>query len=220
MKRLKTKTENKYFGNKLVKDIACEYWLRTLRGSVVHDNGDHSKENDFAMFLADFGASKNKPTQEQLDIFKKEFYVELDSHINKWGWREINIYCDYAPGLVIGDAAEKAGINDLCFPFKTGITLRENAIIECKPYSQKTEFEKIIYCEKSYIDTEIKYCEDAIKEHTKELESEKCLNRDLTRRLLEHAREHLIEWLDFSNRHKHEDFYVRKDFEEFVKQDR
>lgn len=205
--------------NKTIKDIACEYWLRTLRGSVVHDNGDHSKENGFAMFLADFGASKNKPTQEQLDIFKKEFFVELDNYSKERIYGPaIHIYCDYGPGLVISEAAEKANINDLCFPFKTGITLRENAIIECKPYSKKTEFEKIIYCEKSYIDTEIKYCEDAIKEHTKELNSEKCLNRDLTRRLLDSARENLIEWTDFSHRHKHKDFYVRNDFEEFVKQ--
>ncbi len=203
--------------NKLIKDIACEYWLRTLRGRVVHDNGDYSKENDFAMFLADFGASKNKPTQEQLDIFKKEFYIELDNYANEIKYLpRIHLYCDYGPGLVIGDAAEKAGISDLCFPFKTGITLYNNAIIECKPYSKSTEFEKIIYCERSYINEEIKDYEDVILGYTYELGSERCFDKDLTRRLLDHSREHLIEWLDFSNRNKLKDYYVRNDFEEFV----
>ena len=154
---------NKFVFNQLIKDIACEYWLKMLGGHVTHDNGDYSRNNELAMIMADLCASKNKPTQEQLDIFKKEFHIELDKEIEKYGsLGRVDLYCDYGPGLVLHNAAEKAGIDDFCFPFKMGIFLQSNAIIESKPYARLGTKQRIIYCTRDYIEQRIKRSEEEL----------------------------------------------------------
>lgn len=187
--------------------LVCEYWNRKLVGDVRHDNGDKTGESTLAMFLADMVAENNKVSKEQLDIFDKELKNQI---INKeYDDYLVETYCDYGPGLYLHEAAQKAKINTLVFPFKTGITFSNDTVIESLPYSNKSYIEKIIYCNKQYIDERIKSANEALEKYRKENykywdSKEECEN---------YYAKILKEQKDFAN--SFDEIYIREDFKDF-----
>lgn len=96
--------------------VAADWWASKISGNVRHDNGDTSPTNMFAMLLADAG--RMPLTREQINTFKAAVIKGIEEYPYNG---EIDLYCDYGPGLILRDAADEAGINHLNFPFKTGM---------------------------------------------------------------------------------------------------
>ena len=100
---------------------AANWWSNKLAGKVRHDNGDNSRTSLMACLFADMCA---QPIQkEQLAIFEEELIKNIrrtyENHIEQVGCHFTVIGCDYGPCSELYSAAEKAGINQGNFPFKT-----------------------------------------------------------------------------------------------------
>lgn len=188
-----------------VVDVLCEYWVRKLSGKLEHDNGDDSFAGSIFKVLLDVQSEKNRPTVEQLEIFRKE----LEKQIKSSKWDDIDLYCDYDPGYMLAESAEKANINKIVFPYKTGINYKANLnlITECK-YRAKFS-DKIIFCTKDYILEHIQYLKESLKKNRAEgfkyftnvEEGEKQYKQEIA------------EFEELSS--KAEDYYVRDDFKDF-----
>lgn len=111
--------------------IAADWWVKKISSNAPHSNGDRSAINLFAMALADYGRSPI--TEEQLDIFKAEVVKGIEEYPYNCA---IDLYCDYGPGLILRDAADKAGINHLNFPYKTGMYVSETEVRVKEGYGQ------------------------------------------------------------------------------------
>ena len=188
----------------IILDLVCEYWDRKLTGNEHHDNGDKIGESHMAMFFADMVASNNYVTQEQIYIFNEE----LKNQINNREYNILETYCDYGPGVYLYEAAQKAGINSLVFPFKNGVKFEDGTVIESSPYSGKQLVDLIIYCKKEYISYLIKSLEEQLdhyrKENYKFWEKEDCEK---------YYAEHIKSYKEFAD--KFDDVYIREDFKDF-----
>ena len=103
--------------------VAAEWWTEKISGNCQHSNGDASLSSMITMCLADRG--QEKPNLEQLDTFKAAVIKGIEEYPYS---HEIDLYCDYGPGLILRDAANEAGINHLNFPFKTGMFVSANQV--------------------------------------------------------------------------------------------
>lgn len=102
---------------------AAKWWSGIL--NTHHDNGANDKANVMSMLLSDMLADKNAPTKDQITKFEQlltDELMKLDST------REISLYCDYHPDEILYNAAEAAGINAICFPYKTGMLISGDKI--------------------------------------------------------------------------------------------
>ena len=149
-----------------VLNVACDYWCKTIKGGKGHDNGDKSMTSIFASLLAN--SATNTISDDKLNIFKEELKKQIPEYWEKYGYESreyLYLYCDYGPSFVLNKAAEKADINTLNFPWKTGIFIYTNAVIEIRPYNRpENETDAIIYCEKGYIVDKIASTEKYIEE--------------------------------------------------------
>lgn len=188
-----------------VVDTLCEYWVRKLSGKLEHDNGDDSFVGSIFKFLIDAKTEENAPTVDQLKIFRKE----LGKQIEASKWDDIDLYCDYNPGYMLAEAAEKANIDKIVFPYKTGINYHANSnLITESKYRAKLS-DKIIFCTKDYILEHIQYLKNSLEKNraegfkyfTNAEEGEKRYKQEIA------------EFEELSS--KAEDYYVRDDFKEF-----
>ncbi len=117
--------------NKVVFEKAVNWWCEKLRGNAPHSNGDSSLPSIMACIMADRGT---KPvTDEQIAVFKEELMKELEQSQDSFG---ISLECDYGPCRMLDAAAQKAGINVLNFPFKTGMEIRDGKVRVSDGYAQ------------------------------------------------------------------------------------
>lgn len=100
---------------------AVNWWAEKITNGCLHDNGARDASSVFACMLADIGAKNIE--KQQVDIFKKEL-----TRIIKGEEQLLDIWlsCDYGPGVLLGEAAEIAGINPLNFPFKTNLIIKSD----------------------------------------------------------------------------------------------
>lgn len=70
-------------------------------------------------------SAQQKPTKAQINTFKAAVIKGIEEYPYS---DEIDLYCDYGPGLILRDAANEAGINSLNFPFKTGMFVSEKEV--------------------------------------------------------------------------------------------
>ena len=103
---------------------AAKWWTDKLRQRQPHSNGDNSTSSIFTCMLADIGAKK--PTEDQLALFETELERLILEFMDTYDDRWVVLSCDYGPGLLLYDAAQKASINLLNFPFKTHMHIRKN----------------------------------------------------------------------------------------------
>ena len=106
---------------------AAEWWAKKIDGTCKHDNGDTGLTSLLAMCMAD---SLNKPvTEEQLEMFKAELIQQIETTAESYKYKtDLDLYCDYGPGFLLADAARCAGISKNNFPYKTGMTITEEAV--------------------------------------------------------------------------------------------
>lgn len=114
--------------------VAAEWWAKKIGGEIHHDNGDNSPLNKLAMLMAD--SAQTRPTEAQIEVFKAAVIKGIEGYPYSG---EIDIYCDYWPGLILSDAAEEAGINKMNFPYKTGMYVSEKEIRVKEGYGQPYE---------------------------------------------------------------------------------
>jgi len=136
-------------------DVTCQFWCNIIKGGKDHDNGDKSFTGFMCSFLANSGTKSID--DEKLKVFSKELKNQILKEAKNRYTNYIVLYCDYGPGHLLYQAAEKAQINSLNFPWKTGVYVYENAVIENRPYARpEDETDSIIYCDKSYVINKIK----------------------------------------------------------------
>lgn len=186
-------------------DVLCEYWVRKLSGKLKHDNGDDSFVGSIFNILIDVKAEENAPTIEQLKIFRKELVKQIESS----KWDDIDLYCDYNPGYMLSEAAEKANIDKIVFPYKTGINYNANLnLITESKYRAKLS-DKIIFCSKDYILEHIQYLKESLEKNR--AEGFKYFNN--AEEGEESYKQEIAEFEELSS--KAEDYYVRDDFKDF-----
>lgn len=102
---------------------AAKWWADKLGRREPHSNGDNSTRSVFACLLADSGTKAI--TDEQMVLFTEELERGIQNYMDKYPHRHTFIGCDYGPDRVLGEAADKAGINYLNFPFKTNLLIEQ-----------------------------------------------------------------------------------------------
>ena len=101
---------------------AAKWWGDTISGTHHHDNGAEDNRNLLAMSLADAIAAVNRPTDDQVSKFVDLLTDKLVNTDN------ISIYCDYHPDLFLLEVAEKVGIDESVFPYKTSMSIRNDVV--------------------------------------------------------------------------------------------
>ena len=107
---------------------AAAWWIDKLRQQSPHSNGDNNPASIFACILADIGA-KDDGLEAKLEVFRTELERNIAAdmdYMHKVGFNHTWLGCDYGPGQQLADAADKAGINHLAFPFKTNMRIEWN----------------------------------------------------------------------------------------------
>ena len=102
---------------------AVKWWTDKIKRRQPHSNGDNSPSSTCACLLADLGAEAT--TDDQLELFATELESGIQNYMDKYPHRHTFIGCDYGPDRVLGEAADKAGINYLNFPFKTNLLIEQ-----------------------------------------------------------------------------------------------
>ena len=117
-------------------DKAINWWADKISKREAHSNGDNSTSSVMACILADMGYKQ--PTEEQLKIFREELRNQLEQEYEEYkGMWAIFLGCDYGPGRALREAAKKADINDLNFPFKTNMRIEpDGKVLVSDGYAQ------------------------------------------------------------------------------------
>lgn len=102
---------------------AVKWWVDKLKAKPHHSNGDNSPASIFACALADMGADPLR--DDQLKLFAEELTTQIGEYMAKYIGMYVDISCDYGPGFLLRNAAQKAGIKDMNFPFKTYLSIRK-----------------------------------------------------------------------------------------------
>ncbi len=110
-------------------EIVTNWWADKISGNVRHDNGAlNEAPSAMACILADLLV---KPiTEEQLETFKAVLEERLIEQLSSRG--RVDLYCDYGPDIFLREAAEKANIPTVNFPFKTGMYIEYNGDVRVK----------------------------------------------------------------------------------------
>lgn len=111
---------------------AAKWWSGKLKCSS-HSNGDDSFASFMAGVMADHLADKESVSEEQLTMFETyliDDIIKCDSII---------LRCDYDPDIKLAEAAEKAGIDCMKFPWKTSMYIDHDKISVCDGYGAARE---------------------------------------------------------------------------------
>ena len=109
---------------------AVQWWSDKLASRAPHSNGDNNSASVMACLFADMGS---KPiTEEQLSTFEQTLTEKLqeqydDYILNRYAGLFI-IGCDYGPSTELHDAAVRAGISTMNFPFKTWMRIYKDYV--------------------------------------------------------------------------------------------
>lgn len=108
---------------------AVNWWAERLMERRPHSNGDNDLSSVIACMFADIATVPI--TEARITIFKDALRQEImkkEQQIMKFGC--LFLGCDYGPCIELYIAAQKAGISELNFPFKTHMVIRKNGDVE------------------------------------------------------------------------------------------
>ena len=114
--------------NKLTKEQiekAVNWWADVIQNPKF-DNGDGSEIGGVGKVLANMTRDKCKPTLNQIDEFKKHLKIMLEN-AETLPYR--GLFCDYHPEGPLIEAAEKSGISEMNFPWKTRMWFRDEKVV-------------------------------------------------------------------------------------------
>lgn len=114
---------------------AARWWRDKISKKPHHDNGDMSFASMMAGIMADSLAEDI--SDEKLDKFEEELIKILDLEVSQNCLPYTYLSCDYGPGLYLSDAADIAGINYSCFPWKTNLQI-------IRDMNDKTNYEVLV----------------------------------------------------------------------------
>lgn len=99
---------------------AVNWWSEKIAGRQPHSNGDNSEASVMACIMADM--ARKPVSNEQIETFKNVLSEKIMEYMDRY--KEVDLSCDYGPGLLLSESAEAAGINQLNFPFKTSMIIK------------------------------------------------------------------------------------------------
>lgn len=126
---------------------AAKWWADKLKQRQPHSNGDNSTSSVFACIFADM--LTEKITDDQLTLFTAELESEIHNFMEKYNERHTLLSCDYGPGSMLQEAADKAGINYLNFPYKTHMHIErkgDSYTVEVRD-GYGRDYERVMPCE-------------------------------------------------------------------------
>lgn len=116
-------------------EVAARWWAERIVGNTRHDNGDTNLSSAFAMWMADAG--QETPSRAQIETFEAALIRGIEELARCMG--DVPLFCDYGPGGILHNAAEESGINELNFPFKTGMFVSPDQVRVSAGYAQPYE---------------------------------------------------------------------------------
>lgn len=101
---------------------AAKWWGDRLRGNTHHTNGSDDEGSKMAGILADMmsGLVSNDTITRFEEILVDKILAEKSEYVD--------LYCDYHPDPLLFEAAKEAGINDMAFPWKTGVKISNGKV--------------------------------------------------------------------------------------------
>lgn len=117
---------------------AANWWTEKISKNDVKSNGSYDIANTLASILATKMAEDHIPSTKSLDIFKEslvDIILKSDVHM---------LDTDYTPDSYLTEAAVKANIDTIVFPWKTQMYLSDGTVYVYDGYDSK---KKIIYQE-------------------------------------------------------------------------
>lgn len=103
---------------------AAKWWADKLRQRQPHSNGDNSFGSIAACSLADMLA--DEITDEQLALFTAALEAEIHKFMGQYDDCHTFLSCDYGPGGMLREAADKAKISEFNFPYKTHMCIKRD----------------------------------------------------------------------------------------------
>lgn len=109
---------------------AVQWWSDKLASRAPHSNGDNNSASIMACLFADM--CRENTSKEKLTLFEKflteRLSLRYDDLITTGKSLYFMIGCDYSPDGELSEAAEKAGIGTLNFPFKTWMRIGKDYV--------------------------------------------------------------------------------------------
>lgn len=125
--------------------LALSMWWaeKSFRTPLNKDNGDSNP----LLFLLATMSTKNAQesvTEEKIKVFESALSKHIIEYREQYPYSNVRIHTDYNPDHYLSLAAEKAGLDDSAFPWKTSTYINEkNEVFVAfgygKPY-EKLEF--------------------------------------------------------------------------------
>ncbi len=107
--------------------VAANWWANIIVNPKF-DNGDDSNADGMAFLLTMMVNSKSSISKEQIDIFRKELADIIVEQMKSSRNGECNLDVDYEPDMLLHEAAHKAGIDDMGFPWKTSMVISKDKV--------------------------------------------------------------------------------------------
>ena len=101
---------------------AASWWGNKLKGNIRHDNGSDDDASKMAGFLADMMTTPS--SDDTIDKFEKILVEKILEENSNY----VDLYVDYHPDRVLAEAANEAGIDEMSFPWKTGVHIRNDKV--------------------------------------------------------------------------------------------
>lgn len=112
------------------------WWWQAITTPGQNMGSEEEGGNDMANMLGTILAAEAKPSEDK----KEKFVTTLTDIIMKSDIMEL--YCDYAPDTYLSEAANIAGIDTNCFPWKTSTRIEEGNSMYSRGY--RAPYEKIV----------------------------------------------------------------------------
>ncbi|MCM1216003.1 MAG: hypothetical protein NC548_15960 [Lachnospiraceae bacterium] len=118
-------------------ETAVQWWGEKVRGGATHNNGADTFQSFMAMMMAD---SLTKPQDDdKVEKFQLLLRGALLTEFNFRRHDYIHLGCDYGPDRILSECAEKAGIDELNFPWKTTMTFNNGGVQVSEGYGAPYE---------------------------------------------------------------------------------
>lgn len=101
---------------------AAAWWGNRLKGNIHHDNGSNDEGSIVAGMLADM---MTEPlSDDTIEKFKKILVEKILAENSEM----VDLYVDYHPDSLLAEAAMEAGIDEMSFPWKTGVRISSGTV--------------------------------------------------------------------------------------------
>ncbi len=117
---------------------AAALWWCEVVAHPRFDNGDQSEAGGLAMMMAMLTHSRRpRPSQEMLDRFREALQETLEMYCRQHGGVTLGV--DYHPSDILSECADRAGLDEVSWPWKTIMEVTPNRVTAAHGYSSPSK---------------------------------------------------------------------------------